>query len=513
MDRNIAKQVSRELAAAGRPDLALAYSRSVTAAGGGFRIGPGGLEETKSGITLQPNTLYFMGASSSPDLIYVTDVSDDRVDYISYPFYETSGKLKSPKGEQRWVAEDLIIQGSETWLKNEGSTDPKLAKSLKNMLAGKKGTKEKIDTYEPWTVLTVSTTGKDEWRTAEEYGGVAGLDWEGEQAYEINTTKGEIPAIEKDKALKIVGKYKGWGRKGPAAYSSARGKVMARKITKAAGGQSVPLPKEHAKEAEKMKAKGYKFIAQLLQEDGKPFGEPLYFKTADQMARFIRTEKMKIDWYSSIARTQVTAASNPEVVRELIQMGILPATENPSDYPAIGQDPTWRSLYAFPSVTAKKKAIAQCLRAGKKQLATVISKMQVESANYFKFVESLEEPISKWFETALHNISSRKVSGGLVSVSSVKAGSGVTYGAGGVDFVLKGMYGVAVEGGTGYTIDDHTIHVIADIEVRGSGGSRGGHGSARDAHKIKPSTFTADDYAEMVFATVQKAAKDAKINL
>jgi hypothetical protein len=80
----------------------------------------------------------------------------------------------------------------------------------------------------------------------------------------------------------------------------------------------------------------------------------------------------------AFARTKVTAKSNPEVVRELKQMGILPSTENAGDYPVIGQDPTWLSLYSHKTVKAKTAAIAKCLRAGKRKLANVVAKIPVK---------------------------------------------------------------------------------------------------------------------------------------
>jgi hypothetical protein len=80
----------------------------------------------------------------------------------------------------------------------------------------------------------------------------------------------------------------------------------------------------------------------------------------------------------AVARAQVTAKSNPEVVRELKQMGILPSIENAGDYPAIGQDPTWLSLYSHKTVKAKTAAIAKCLRAGKRKLANVVASIPVK---------------------------------------------------------------------------------------------------------------------------------------
>lgn len=150
-----------------------------------------------------------------------------------------------------------------------------------------------------------------------------------------------------------------------------------RRKAKASKGEHIPLPKEYQKEAEKMKAKGYRYMAQMLNEDGTPFGEPLAFKTPDQMSKFMRTENTRIDWYSTIARTKTkAAANNPGTVNELKQMGILPPGENPGSYPEIGQDDTWESLYADPAAAtaAKKEIISTLLKAKRPDLANAVAR-------------------------------------------------------------------------------------------------------------------------------------------
>lgn len=59
------------------------------------------------------------------------------------------------------------------------------------------------------------------------------------------------------------------------------------------------LPSKEKSVAEKMKAKGYTHIVQVT-ANGKDFGEPLYFKSADQVGPFLRTfpdsAKAKTAW-------------------------------------------------------------------------------------------------------------------------------------------------------------------------------------------------------------------------
>lgn len=108
----------------------------------GMRIGPGGLEETAK-IHMQPNTIYYMGASSSPDMVIVTKVDDKAITYRKYPF-------KSDQKIQRWIGEDLIAQGSKRWLSSGyAQYHPDIARSLKSMLAGGRGQTVKPKDYEP----------------------------------------------------------------------------------------------------------------------------------------------------------------------------------------------------------------------------------------------------------------------------------------------------------------------------------------------------------------------------
>ena len=62
---------------------------------------------------------------------------------------------------------------------------------------------------------------------------------------------------------------------------------------------SQELPNNEKKVAEKMKKKGYKYAVQIVTIDG-DFGEPLYFKTANEVGPFLRSfpeyKKAKIKW-------------------------------------------------------------------------------------------------------------------------------------------------------------------------------------------------------------------------
>lgn len=123
-------------------------------------------------ILLQPDHIYFMGASSSPSMIIVTSVGNDRITYRQYPW-------RKDIGMEKWVASDLISQGTATWLKSSYSRyDPALKKALEGLLAGKRSPLKHDPTdYQRIDVTVEAGRGyedKDLWRDAEEYGNVGG---------------------------------------------------------------------------------------------------------------------------------------------------------------------------------------------------------------------------------------------------------------------------------------------------------------------------------------------------
>lgn len=166
----------------------------------GYVLGPGGLEETSSGITLQKGSMYALGASSSPQLVILTEANDSKVKYLMYPFDGSAQTMEA------WIAKDLLTKGTRTWLKTYGKYHPKLRSSMESLLKGGRGKVENLNDWKQITVQVVSAEpGKDEWRTAELYGNVGGLnsDEHGE-IYEIETFQKELSEIKKDKRLKVL---------------------------------------------------------------------------------------------------------------------------------------------------------------------------------------------------------------------------------------------------------------------------------------------------------------------
>jgi len=159
-----------------------------------------GFEPLKSGIRIQKNTEYYMGASTSPKHIIVTDVNDRFITYMTYPYKK---KLRI----DRKIGEDLIIQGVRTWIKTYGSRYPKDVANFKKLLAGKKG-----KTVNPKDFQTVDVVAKVVgkhasdpealWREAERYGGV-GFNMK-DKVFKISTTRGTLQRLKKNKNFEVV---------------------------------------------------------------------------------------------------------------------------------------------------------------------------------------------------------------------------------------------------------------------------------------------------------------------
>ena len=64
---------------------------------------------------------------------------------------------------------------------------------------------------------------------------------------------------------------------------------------------------------EKLKAKGYKYVVQFANsETGKLFGEPLAFKSADQVGPFMRENKeLKMVWTRTIENQLAILTDKP----------------------------------------------------------------------------------------------------------------------------------------------------------------------------------------------------------
>jgi hypothetical protein len=178
--------------------------KGAKAPSGPMVIGPKGLQQPGGkSLTLQEGAAYWMGASTSPKMVIVTDVTDDRVKFKSYPFTGGAQTL------ERWIAADLFAKGSETHLKQYGAyMDPDLKRSLESLLRGGKGRKEDMDDYRPVTMTLAPADdqkGEDLWYAAEEYGGVGGQTQDdGTMYYMVDTEKRNVEKAKNDRRFKVV---------------------------------------------------------------------------------------------------------------------------------------------------------------------------------------------------------------------------------------------------------------------------------------------------------------------
>jgi hypothetical protein len=178
--------------------------RGAKAPTGPMVIGPKGLQKPGgTNLTLQEGAAYWMGASTSPKMVIVTDVTDDRVKFKSYPF------TGSPQVLERWIAADLFAKGTEMQLRQYGAhMDPGLKRSLESLLRGGKGRKEDMDDYHPVTMTLAPADdqkGEDLWYAAEEYGGVGGQHQDdGGMHYVVDTEKRNVERAKNDPRFRVV---------------------------------------------------------------------------------------------------------------------------------------------------------------------------------------------------------------------------------------------------------------------------------------------------------------------
>jgi hypothetical protein len=178
-----------------------------------YNIGAGGLTPVKSGILkIQANQVYSMGASHTPEWIYITKAPDkDGVFYYrNYPF----ARNKDRKGTLKYL-EDLIIDGTKQELLNLQSYKFKSSwvrdriSRIKTLLANKKAHPKNLRDYDEFDVVAFSADGTDQWRTAERYGSVAGLkndegEWDNLRYSIEGVKRSTLQMLKRDKRLKII---------------------------------------------------------------------------------------------------------------------------------------------------------------------------------------------------------------------------------------------------------------------------------------------------------------------
>jgi hypothetical protein len=182
--------------------VAARYQQLVAA--GGYIVGPGGLVDPLK-INVEPGCIYGLGASSSPQMVYVTHVDDKSITYKAYPFHGGDKKI------ERWIGEDLMAKGSKTLLHTRGELlSPELKQSLQSTLSGGRGVHIDPKQFEPVMVVVLPTVpggksrAEDPWYWAEQYGNVGGRETPAGYEYEIETNQKGLANIKKDHRFKIV---------------------------------------------------------------------------------------------------------------------------------------------------------------------------------------------------------------------------------------------------------------------------------------------------------------------
>ena len=175
----------------------------------GFVIGPGGLEEPKK-IHVQPNTVYYYGASSSPSKVLTNHVDDDSVSFYQFSY----GKAPRLTREQRWVFEDLAHNGTKTWVSTYGRYYPEEARNMKRLLQGRPVPEAQVDinSYirgeERITILVEAVDpDMDYYGKAKSYGVVGNWDPDA-GTIEIETERKNLEDVRRNPAFTII-KVKG----------------------------------------------------------------------------------------------------------------------------------------------------------------------------------------------------------------------------------------------------------------------------------------------------------------
>jgi len=167
-----------------------------------YSIGGGGLEPLQTNILLQPNTEYYMGASSSPDHIIITKVDDRRIFFYRYPYVKEQMISRN-------IGTDLIVRGCKTFIKLYKNVRPKQVKNIELLLAGKRGKTVNLNDFKRVRIVAIpadpNVKSGELWRKAEYYGSVGMGEYEKyKDALLIDADMGRANAMKKDKNFKVL---------------------------------------------------------------------------------------------------------------------------------------------------------------------------------------------------------------------------------------------------------------------------------------------------------------------
>lgn len=172
-----------------------------------FAIGSGGLRKLSDAgaIHIEKDSMYYLGASTSPDLIVVTKVDSKFITYRHWPY------TKDSKVEHR-IGQDLISRGTTTALRSFGNRMD--ADEKKTLQANLKGERGPLNGKRPFrlfqrVMVTFKPTSKtkDFYSQAQAWGVMAGafrdVD-DPDPVAEVLVPRMEIPHAKKDPAVQVV---------------------------------------------------------------------------------------------------------------------------------------------------------------------------------------------------------------------------------------------------------------------------------------------------------------------
>ena len=181
-----------------------------------YAICSGGLRAIHSKqLPLKPNTIVPLGASSSPDDVFIVSVSKERVEYLCYPYHGCRAC-----GCERDIFDDLCATACRTNAERyiafaQSELGQKLdcasgmyidlAEHLLNLLQGKNTLPvENLEDYERLRVKVRCESREvrnDPWYICEYYGGVTGLS---NSEFSIHCARSDLNKMKQDQRIQVL---------------------------------------------------------------------------------------------------------------------------------------------------------------------------------------------------------------------------------------------------------------------------------------------------------------------
>ena len=183
-----------------------------------INFGAGTMDKPSNKIHIAPNSIYYLGASSSPKMILVTKVDDKTIVY-----FDPWGGGKTQRIET-WIGKDLITKGVSTQLKSYGGhMSPQEKTTLQNNLDGKPGPLNGKAKASDWARIEVEVRGnkkaEPKWKEEDFYyylerfgnvGSKSHISDTGDFLYTVEMWNSNLNDLKKDKKVEILGTKTLW---------------------------------------------------------------------------------------------------------------------------------------------------------------------------------------------------------------------------------------------------------------------------------------------------------------